>query len=134
MTNVPTGVKIIAVLDYIGAALLLLLGIGMLIGAGQLSSILAAVPIIGGWISGFIIVFAIILIALAVLAFFIGRGLWKGQNWARIVSIIFAIIGVVFAVIGMVQGNISGNIISLIINAIIGGYLFFSNDVKEAFA
>ena len=134
MANVPTGVKILAVLDYIGAVLLLLLGIGMIFGAGSIGEIFKSIPLIGTWLSGFIIVLAIILIAFAVLSFFMGRGLWKGQNWARILTIIFAILGVISAVMGMVNGNITGNIVSLIIEGVIGGYLLFSKSVKSAFS
>ena len=131
----PVGIKIISVLYYIGTALELLFGILLLVGAGTIAS---KIPFFGaaasGFFSGFFIVLGIILIGLAVLSFFVGRGLWKGQKWARIVAIIFAVIGVLFAVLGMVQGQIVSNVISLVISAVIGGYLWFSSEVKTAFA
>jgi len=132
MSNVPVGAKIIAVLNYIGAVLLLISGISAIVSSGiKASYISSIVPITLG--PGLFVVMGIILIALAVLYFFIGRGLWKGQQWARIVEIVLAIIGAIFAIVGMVQGAITSNIVSLVIDAIIGGYLLFSKQVKEAF-
>jgi len=127
----PVGVKIISVLYYIGAALELLLAIALFIGAGTIAS---KIPLIGALGSGLFIIIGVVFIGLAVLSFFVGRGLWKGQKWARIVAIIFAVIGVLFALLGMVQGQFVSNIFSLVISAVIGGYLMFSKDVKAAFA
>ena len=132
MSNVPVGAKIIAVLNYIGAVLLLISGISAIVSSGiKASYISSIVPITLG--PGLFVVMGIILIALAVLFFFLGRGLWKGQQWARIVEIVLAIIGVISAIVGMFQGAITSNIVSLVIDAIIGGYLLFSKQVKEAF-
>ena len=133
MAEVPTGIKIISVLYYIGAVLELLLGILLFVGAGAISkiSILGALGKLG---SGLFIIAGVIFVGLAVLSFFVGRGLWKAQKWTRIVAIIFSVIGVLFAVLGMVQGQIASNIIGLVISGAIGGYLLFSNDVKAVFA
>ena len=128
--GVPTGVKIISVLYYIGAVLELLLGIALFVGAGALKAKIPFLAILGP----FLIIGGIVLVGLAVLSFFVGRGLWKAQKWSRIVAIIFAVIGVLLTLIGMVQGNIVSNIISLVISAAIGGYLLFSNEVKAAFS
>ena len=129
--NMPVGVKIISVLYYIGAALELIFGILFFVGAGTIAK---QFPLLGALGSGLFIVGGIILLGLAVLSFFVGKGLWKGKKWSRIVAIIFAILGVLFALLGMVQGQVASNIISLIISAAIGGYLLFSSSVKSAFA
>ncbi len=131
MADVPTGVKIISVLYYIGAAFELLLAIALFIGAGTIAS---KIPLIGALGSGLFIIAGVVLIGLAVLSFFVGRGLWKAQKWSRIVAIIFAVLGVLFAVIGMIQGQVASNIISLVISGAVGGYLLFSSSVKAAFA
>ena len=131
MAEVPTGVKVISVLYYIGAAVELLVAILLFVGAGTIAS---KIPIIGAIGAGLFIVIGVVLIGLGVLSFFIGKGLWKAQKWARIVAIIFAAVGVVLALLGMVQGQITSNMISLVISAAIGGYLWFSKDVKTAFA
>ena len=133
--SVPAGVKVIAVLEYIGAAIALLLAVLMFVGSAFLGSFLeimgfgdyaaagAAVAIVGG----------IIFLALAVLGFFVGRGLWKGQNWARILVIVFSVLGIIGGILSIVQGNWN-SIVTLVIYAIIGGYLWFNNGVKAAFS
>jgi|SRR3989344_149147 len=134
VASVPTGVKIISVLYYIGAVFGLLFGILFIVGAGFIGSIASQIPLIGALGAGLFIVGGIIMIVFGILGFFIGRGLWKGRNWARIVAIIFACLGILIAIISMIQGSIISNIFSLVINGIIGGYLLFSSKVKEAFA
>ena len=128
--QVPTGVKIISVLYYIGAVVELLLGIALFFGAGALK---AKIPFLA-FLGPFLIIGGIVLVGLAVLSFFVGRGLWKGQKWSRIVAIIFAALAVLLAIVGMVQGNIASNVISLVVSAAMGGYLIFSGDVKTAFS
>ena len=132
--EVPTGVKIISVLYYIGAAFELLLGLLLFVGAGAIGKITAKIPFLSVIGSGLFIIIGVIFVGLAVLSFFVGRGLWKGQKWSRIVAIIFSVLGVLFGILGMVQGQITSNIIGLVIGALMGGYLWFSNDVKAAFA
>ena len=131
MGEVPTGVKVISVLYYIGAVVELLLAIALFVGAGTIAS---KIPLIGALGSGLFIVMGVVLIGLAVLSFFVGKGLWKAQKWARIVAIIFSVLGVLFAILGMVQGQVAGNIFSLVVSGAIGGYLLFSGSVKAAFA
>ena len=130
MGEVPTGVKVISVLYYIGAVVELLLAIALFVGAGTIAS---KIPLIGALGSGLFIVMGVVLIGLAVLSFFVGKGLWKAQKWARIVAIIFSVLGVLFAILGMVQGQVAGNIFSLVVSGAIGGYLLFSGSVKAAF-
>ena len=132
--SVPTGVKVIAVLYYIGAVLGIIFGLLFLVGAGAIVSIANQIPVIGALGAGLFIVGGIILIGLGVLGFFVGRGLWKARPWARIVAIIFAALGILMAVISMIQGSIASNIVNLVIQLVIGGYLLFSNNVKQAFA
>ena len=130
MAEVPTGVKVISVLYYIGAVFEVIFGILLFVGSGTLKT---KVPILA-FLGPFLIVGGIILIGLAVLSFFVGRGLWKAQKWSRIVAIVFSVIGVLFAVLGIAQGQIASNVIGLVISAAIGGYLLFSSGVKAAFA
>ena len=127
---VPTGVKIISVLYYIGAAFELIFGILLFVGSGALKT---KVPFLA-FLGPFLIIGAVILIGIAVLSFFVGRGLWKAQKWSRIVAIVFAVLGVLLAVVGMVQGQIASNVVSLVISAAVGGYLLFNGDVKSAFS
>jgi hypothetical protein len=130
--QIPTGVKIISVLYYIGAVASILFGILMIVGAGTLGALIESIPF-AALFGGLFVVFGIVLIGLAVLSFFIGRGLWKGQKWARIIAIIFAILGVIGAIFSLVGGQWSA-IVSLIIQGLIGYYLLFVKSVKQAFA
>ncbi|MBU2496826.1 MAG: hypothetical protein KJ767_02100 [Nanoarchaeota archaeon] len=132
--EMPTGVKIISVLYYIGAVLLLLIGLLAFVGMGAMSTIMSTMGM-GAWAAlgaGVAVFMGIFLLALAVLYFFIGRGLWFGQNWARIVAVIFAVIGFISALTSLFGADFS-SIISLVLNGIIGYYLWFSKDVKRVF-
>lgn len=131
--QIPTGVKIISVLYYIGSFMFVLSSILFFVGAGFIGSITEGVSIFGTFGPGLFIVGGIILIGLGILYFFIGRGLWKGKNWARIVAIIFSIFGILIVIVSMIQGNVLSNIVGLAIQLTIAGYLLFSNSVKEAF-
>lgn len=131
--EVPTGVKIISVLYYIGAAVCVLLGIALIAGGGLFGSMLDEV--LGGFLGGIIIVVGIFAIALGVLNFFVAKGLWKGKNWARIVVIIFSILGAVSAINSLFRaGNMVGDLFSLAIDVVIGGYLLLNEEVKKVFA
>lgn len=133
--NMPTGVKVISVLFYIVAVLALILGILALVGGGLAGSLVgndsenaALGPIfaVAGVAAG------VILIIIAVFYFFIGRGLWKGQNWARIVAIILAVIGLLSSLLSLIQGAWM-SIIWLVVDGWIAWYLWFNKNVKKAF-
>jgi len=130
-SSIPTGVKVISVLYYISAALALIGGLALLFGSSAMSNIeVPGLALIG---AEMFIGLGIFAIAMAVLDFFIARGLWKAQKWARILVIILSALAVLGSLIQLVQGEVS-NIIGLIVAAIIGGYLLFSKKVKAAFA
>lgn len=128
--QVPTVVKVISVLYYIGAVFELIIAVLLFVGSGTIKTQVPLLAVLGP----FLIVGGIILLGIAVLSFFVGWGLWKAKKWARIVAIIFAVLGVLLALIGMVQGQIVSNILGLVISAGVGAYLLFSSDVKTAFA
>ncbi|MBL7100910.1 MAG: DUF2127 domain-containing protein [Nanoarchaeota archaeon] len=131
--QIPTGVKIIAVLSYIGAILGVLFGVLFFIGAGAIKTKINQVDFLGFLGPTLFVIGGIIFIGLGVIGFFVGRGLWKGQNWARIVAIVFAGLGILGAVTSMIKGDIASNISGLIINSVIAGYLAFSKSVKATF-
>ena len=99
----PTGVTIIAVLYFIGAAFLALFGILIIVGGSLLSGLAhAGGPASALFAMGGAIVGAILLV-FAVLDLAIGIGFIKLQNWARVVAIIFLGIGLLFGVLGMLS-------------------------------
>ncbi len=132
--SVPTGIKIISVLYYIGAAFGVIFGLLFFVGAGAIGIVANQIPLLSALGSGLFIVGGIVMIGLGVLSFFIGKDLRKTKPWARVVVIIFSALGALSAVASMIQGNISGNILNLAIQLGIGGYLLFNNNVKQAFA
>jgi len=116
------GITVLSVLGYIGAVATLLLGIAMLIGSAFISNVinqfvpkLAAYATVG---TVLFIVLGIIFIGLAILDYFIAKGLWNGKNWARILLIIFAAL----SVLGSLHPF---SISSLVINGVIIWYLGF---------
>jgi len=142
--NRPGGVTVIAILDFIGAALCLLMGILSVVGAGagvlgamgQGGQGAAAAGGIMAMIAGALTVFAFVGAAIAAL---LGFGLWKLKNWARIITIVFAVIGVLFQLFGLVgilaHFNVFALIVTLVplaINALIAWYLL-QKDVAAAF-
>ena len=132
--NAPLGVKIISVLYYIGAGLFVIGAVALFFGVSFLSSFLSAFGIDSSILTAFSIVAGVVLLAFAALSFFIGRGLWNGQNWARILAIIFAILGVLSGIGTAVSDlNLTSGIISILVDGFIGWYLLFKGDVKEFF-
>ena len=96
-----------------------------------LSIFLGYVVFAGGGVS----LDGIIFILLAVLLFFIGKGLRKVQNWARITAIVLS--GVVLAygvtLLFKEQRLMEVGIVDIIISCLIGGYLLLSKKVKAYF-
>jgi uncharacterized membrane protein (DUF2068 family) len=129
--EVPGGVKAISVLYYISAVLGVIFGLLFLFGAGAIANLVPGIGMLGG---GIFAIIGLVIIGLSVLGFFIGKGLWNGKNWARIIAIVFSAIGVVVAIISMFQGNVTGNLITLALNGLVGGYLLISEKVKKVFS
>lgn len=136
----PTGVTILAVLSFVGAALTLLAALGMFVMG---SAGIAAMAGHGGTMGGPLAVLGafagVAFLILAVLYVANGVGLLKLQGWARWLTIILAALGVVFGVIGIVRGLaplMMGLIVwHLILIAIDGWVLMylFKPHVKQAF-
>ena len=131
--QMPTGVKVISILYYIGAVISLTFGILLVAGAGAIADYLTQFMMIDILGSGLLIIAGIILIVMAIVDFFIGRGLWKGMNWARILAVIFAVIGLISSLINLIGGDFT-QIFSLVIDGLIGWYLWFNVNVKKAFS
>ena len=127
----PLGIKILAILFWITSAMCVLFAIFAIFGGYAFSTLIGASLSAGLGLGG---VLAVILISIAVLDFFIGRGLWKGQNWARILVIIFLIINVPLNLLALFTGAYISGIIGLIISGLVGWYLLFNEKVKSAFA
>lgn len=106
--NRPTGVTVLAVLLFLGTALLVLLGIGTFLGGAFIGSMVgAAAHRAGGGAAGAgfgavigaaIGVFLLIGAALNAIC---GYGLWNLKEWGRMLTIVLSAIGVVLALLNM---------------------------------
>ena len=144
--NALIGVKIISVLYFISSVLELIYGVLLFIGsipslAPKANILLYYLAYLNPFLSvgvnliGFIMLNVIVLIGLAILNFFVARGLWKRQDWARTGGIIFSILGSLLSIGLISRGNVIYiYIIGLVVNLGIGGYLMLSNDIKSAFS
>lgn len=128
--NRPVGVTILAVLAYIGAAFTLIGGLALLFGSAALSAFIAT------WVpkaalfatagTALFIFLGLIMIAFAVLDYFIGKGLWNGQNWARIVVLVLAVLSFISSIFPF-------NIVGLVIDGVIIWYLGFNKEAVKYF-
>jgi hypothetical protein len=132
--EIPTGVKVISILYYLGAVFSAIVGILLIVGAGMADSFVSEVPVIAEIGAGMFVVVGIIMIGLGVLSFFIGKGLWKGRSWARTLVIILCCMGVVTALISIAGGDVANNVFNILLNGVVGGYLWFNKRVKKAFS
>lgn len=127
--EIPIGAKIISVIYYISFGITILGLIGLIIIGIFFRDMLMLLP----FGAGLLTFVGIIGLGFAVLYFFIGRGLWKGQNWARIVVIIFSILGLLSGIIALIGKAYFQGIFALAIPGVIGSYLLFSKKIKAAF-
>src|SRR3989344_2509164 len=125
VSEMPTGVKVISVLYYICAAFAVLFGLLLMAGAGFIGNLMKSVPLLSFLGTGFFLAIGLVLIAFGVLDFFVGRGLWNGRNWARIIVIIFSALGILGGLSSLLRFNLSG-IGGFVVHAIIVYYLGFS--------
>jgi len=138
----PTGVTILAVLNFVGAllcvlgALLFFLGLG-LAGAGAKTTgagtggmaLLMGLGAVGG----------VIILIFGAIAVLVGVGLWKLRNWARILTIVLTALSLLFAVLGLLTSLLHFQLFALVfrlvfvaIYALILWYMFQPH-VKQAF-
>jgi hypothetical protein len=140
-------VTIIAILNIIGGAIMLIFGIGLItLGAvlptlppsvfnqselqGNLTAGQAPIPpsappmALQSLLGGFGIAFGAVLVALAIVSFIVAYGLLKGRGWAWTVTIILSIISIVWNAITIATAANFGGIVSIIISGIILYYLY----------
>jgi len=126
----PLGVSILAVLSYIGAVFTLIAGIAMIAGSAAVSTLIEKlIPEYASWSAAGVALFiflGIVFILLAVLDYFIGRGLWGGKGWARILVLILLVLSILSSLT-------SFDIVSIIIAALLIWYLGFNQNVRNYF-
>ncbi len=142
--NKPAGVIVIAVLYFLGAAILLLAGIGFIVGGGAIATMMSqqgqaggsGLATLMGALGAGVGIFFLILGAVDAL---VGVGLLKLKSWARMVAIVFAAIGACFQVFGLLGSLAHFNIGSFVFTLIILGvqaliiWYLLKPEVKAAF-
>ncbi len=129
MNGRPTGVTVVAILDFIGGVLNILLGISVP------TAILASVngKIMKAYFAGmFNVVLAVALIIGGIVAIVVGYGLLKGFGWGWWIQVILSALG---ALLGSIITLISGTLLS-IIGVVVNGliiYYFTRPHVKAYF-
>jgi len=120
--RVPLGVEILAILVWISAALTIILALLAFTGSTVIDTILSNVsPENLSWSgvgTAVLIFIGLILLLCAVLDYFIGKALWQGKNWARILILIIS-------ALGFIDSFNPFRVVGLIINGIIIWYLGF---------
>jgi hypothetical protein len=123
----PQGVTILAILAAIGGVLGLL-GSLALIGIGGIAAGAG-----GGFLSGFMAIFGIVVLAQSVLLLAFAYGAWTLQPWAWMLGVAAIAIGLVINALFILNGSeIASQIISIVISVVILYYLF-TPAVKAAF-
>ena len=141
----PVGVKIISVYYYAVFVFSAVIGLLAIFGASFIYNFI--VNVMNAQVPGnptielskfaplIIIFIGIIFIISAIVSFFIGRGLWTGKNFARIVAVAFSIIAIVSNLTSILSGTFIGrSIIGLLIDGLIVWYLLTNKDVKKFFS
>jgi hypothetical protein len=135
--KMPVGVKLVSILAYALAAVMLISGVVTLIGGTFLAGMVDYMKSIPGYeiLSGLplgtlavTLVFFIIFILLAILYFFIGKGLMKGENRARVVMIVLMAIGAIDSL-----ATLPMYAVNLIVNVVVIAYLSFFKEAKAYF-
>ena len=140
----PTGVTVLAILNFIGAAFCLLGGLGMMLGGGFMATIMSQQRGQGnaeaaGILAGLGAVAGVFIIIVGGLCALVGFGLWKLKGWARIVSIVLTAISGAFQLLGLLGSFAHFNLFAVLwsvfwiaIDALIIWYLL-KPEVKAAF-
>src|SRR5262245_65949585 len=102
----PVGVTILAILDFLGAALCVLGGIGMLVGGGAIATAINQQAGSSGAGAGLVAAMGaglgVVMLVFAAIYALVGWGLWALKNWARIITIVLLVIGIGFSLLGLV--------------------------------
>lgn len=140
----PTGVTVIAIVDFVGAALYLLVGLGLILGGGFIATLISQQGGQGsggaaGLLGGLGAVAGVVVIIIGGLCAVLGIGLWKLKEWGRIVNMILWGIGGLLQVLGLLgtlaHFTVFGflwNIFWLAVDAFVVWYLL-KPEVKAAF-
>jgi hypothetical protein len=121
--NRPTGVTVISILYFLGAACMVLLGVLLLVGGGMAGAAMKDSGSTGGMalLATMGVAGAIACFVLALLPGAVGWGMWSLKNWARIAALVLAILGLLTNGLGLLGSLLHFEIVTFTIGAIIVG-------------
>ncbi len=143
----PTGVTVIAILDFIACGLQALFAIGAFVGGSMIGAFVGALAgkegsgAMGAGVGMFIgAVLGVVFLIMSVVSGVLGWGMWGLKEWARIVQMVFAVMSAIFQLLGLLGSlarfrplGMMWNLIWLAYSAWVVYYLIQPH-VKAAFA
>jgi uncharacterized membrane protein (DUF2068 family) len=133
--KIPIGVRIISILYYVMAGLLVISGLFIILFSGIIVSTMISIdPNLSSVVNSQVIIWVgIFLILLGVLIFFVGRGLWKLKLWAKITALMISALMIVYEIYLMAFDFRFIQVIQLLIYVAIAVYLIVNKEAKKAF-
>ena len=134
----PTGVTILAVLNFLGAAMLVLGGLFFLVGMSMIGAA-SHQPGAMGALAGMGAIAGVIFLVFAAFAVAVGVGMLKLQNWARITTIVLSCLSILSGVFSVLVSLLHFQIVALIMNVVFLAFYawivwyMFQPHVKNAF-
>lgn len=120
----PTGVTVLAVLVWVAAGLIVLGAVALFAASQFLAFGAGEVPGLPfGALGAFGVLFAFVLILLAVAYAVTGWGLWTERRWAWYVAGVLTALSLLSSVVNLFQGEFVTSIVSIAIAVLIGWYL-----------
>ncbi|MDQ1724864.1 MAG: hypothetical protein QOG52_1892 [Frankiaceae bacterium] len=125
-TGIPGSVKTVSVLMFISAGFGILGSLLIIFGASAVNALGAKT------ISGLLVFFAVIILAISALEIVVGLKIRVGENWARVTGIVLTAISALFQLSQLSRSG--GNIIGLALSALILYFLIWEPKAKAFFA
>lgn len=132
----PEGIKILAVVYFMGALVLMFVSSFIFNIADSIKNIDPTILASAGLSipsSGTIILIGLLFVSFSILHYFLAKGILNAKNWARIVIGAMISTAIVLGIVSIVKGAYIGSSFGIIINGLIMWYLFFKKSTKKFF-
>jgi hypothetical protein len=136
VSEAPEGIKILAVLYFISALAIMLIGMFAFSFADSAKTIDPSMLTMAGIIlpsSGIIVFIGLVFVAISILCYFLAKGLLAAKLWAKITVGIVVSLSIVLGIKSIFNGIYFGSLSSIIVSGLILWYLFFKESTKKFF-
>jgi len=116
----PTGITVLALLQFVGGAIAIILGLVFIAVGPMLPGIAAGLP---PMLSALVSILGVFLLVAGLVALVVGWGLWTGKGWAWWLTVIIECLGLVSGLVSIASGDLSA-LFGLAIAALILWYMF----------